>query len=132
MNYRRNKVVYIFYVLIVITCGLASRWKADIIPDFLDLYLGDALWALMIFLLFGLLFPAYSSRNIGILSYIFCILIELSQLYHASWIDAMRATTIGGLVLGYGFLWSDLLAYSIGVAVGFIFEYIFYKKVGRA
>ncbi len=52
----------------------------------------------------------------------------MSQLYHAEWIDSIRATTLGGLVLGYGFLWSDLVAYTIGVGIGFLFELILWKK----
>lgn len=40
---------------------------------------------------------------------------ELSQLYHAPWIDGLRATRLGGLVLGFGFLWSDLIAHAAGV-----------------
>jgi hypothetical protein len=35
--------------------------------------------------------------------------IELSQLYHAPGIEALRHTRLGGLVLGFGFLWSDLV-----------------------
>ena len=41
---------------------------------------------------------------------------ETSQLYHAPWIDRIRATTLGGLVLGFGFLWSDIACYTVGVA----------------
>src|SRR5207237_49913 len=44
--------------------------------------------------------------------------IEVSQLYHAPWIDAIRRTLPGALVLGYGFLWSDLVCYAAGVALG--------------
>jgi hypothetical protein len=44
--------------------------------------------------------------------------VEVSQLYHAPWIDAIRHTTLGGLALGFGFLWSDLICYTIGVALG--------------
>ena len=57
----------------------------------------------------------------------------MSQLYHAEWIDNIRATTLGGLVLGYGFLWSDLVAYTIGVGVGFLLS-LFYggnKRFGK-
>ncbi len=43
--------------------------------------------------------------------------VELSQLYHAPWIDSIRQTTLGGLVLGFGFLWTDLLCYSVGIAI---------------
>lgn len=32
-----------------------------------------------------------------------CFLIECSQLYHAPWIDDIRAVPLGGLILGYGF-----------------------------
>lgn len=33
----------------------------------------------------------------------FLFVIEFSQLYHAEWIDQIRDTSLGGLVLGYGF-----------------------------
>jgi hypothetical protein len=47
-------------------------------------------------------------------------LVEISQLYHAPWIDAIRQTTLGGLVLGFGFLRTDLVCYSVGVMIGVI------------
>lgn len=52
----------------------------------------------------------------GIISLAFCFSIEISQLYHAEWIDQIRDTSLGGLVLGYGFLWSDIAAYTLGVS----------------
>ena len=58
----------------------------------------------------------------------FCYGIEVSQLYHAEWIDSIRATTLGGLVLGYGFLWNDLVAYIIGVGVGMFCEFMLRNK----
>jgi hypothetical protein len=53
---------------------------------------------------------------------VFAFGIELSQLYHARWIDQIRHTRAGGLVLGYGFLWTDLLCYVIGIAIGCALE----------
>ena len=50
-----------------------------------------------------------------VLALVFSYLIEISQLYHAPWIDAIRSTALGGLVLGFGFLWSDILCYTVGV-----------------
>jgi hypothetical protein len=49
-------------------------------------------------------------------------LVEVSQLYHAPWIDGIRNTTLGGLVLGFGFLWSDLVCYLIGIVAGALIE----------
>ena len=48
----------------------------------------------------------------------FSVAVELSQLYHASWIDSIRHTTLGGLILGFDFVWSDLACYALGVGLG--------------
>jgi len=44
--------------------------------------------------------------------------VEFSQLYQADWINSLRQTTLGGLVLGFGFKWSDLVAYTLGIFLG--------------
>ncbi|MDF9614462.1 DUF2809 domain-containing protein [Bacillus cereus] len=128
MNTKRNRLLYATFTIIVIILGLSSRKFAFALPELLNDYLGDALWALMIFIGFGFLFPKIETKKLAFISLIFCCGIEMSQLYHAEWIDNIRATTLGGLVLGYGFLWSDLVAYTIGVGVGFLFEFILRRK----
>jgi hypothetical protein len=109
-------------IIVVIILGLLSRKMSNIIPDFLNTYLGDALWALMIYLSFGFIFRGLEIKRVALVGILFCYLIELSQLYHANWIDSIRRTTLGGLLLGYGFLWTDLLAYSIGIGAGIIID----------
>jgi uncharacterized protein YebE (UPF0316 family) len=76
----------------------------------------------MIFIAVGFIFKDKKTSYVAFLGICFCYLIEISQLYHAFWIDSIRRTTLGGLVLGYGFLWSDLLAYAIGIGVGIIID----------
>jgi hypothetical protein len=46
----------------------------------------------------------------------------LLRLYHASWIDSLRDTTFGGLVLGFEFVWSDLVCYTVGIVFGAIID----------
>ncbi|WP_242320054.1 DUF2809 domain-containing protein [Bacillus cereus group sp. BfR-BA-01349] len=128
MNTKRNRVVYALFTIVVIILGLSSRKFAFALPHLLNDYLGDALWTLMIFTGFGFLFPKTETKKLAFISLMFCYGIEASQLYHAEWIDSIRGTTLGGLVLGYGFLWSDLVAYTIGVGVGILCEVIFRKK----
>lgn len=118
----RNRIVYLFLTMLVISSGLFSRKLAHQLPEQVNLYLGDSLWALMIFLITGCVFNKVSTFQALVIAISFCYLIELSQLYHADWIDIVRHTTLGGLILGYGFLWSDILAYSIGVGCGAILE----------
>lgn len=43
--------------------------------------------------------------------------IEFSQMLTPDWLVKIRSTFLGHMLLGQGFLWSDLLAYTIGIAV---------------
>jgi glycopeptide antibiotics resistance protein len=86
-------------------------------------YLGDTLYALMMFWIMAFLFPRKSVLIVAVLSLMVCFSIELSQLYQASWIVEIRKTRLGGLVLGFGFLWSDLISYFVGVVFGFLIEH---------
>jgi hypothetical protein len=124
---KRNRFLYIIAALIVIILGLASRKLSGNLPETVNMYLGDALWALMIYLYVAIIFKTLSIKRVAISSLLFCYLIELSQLYHAPWIDQIRNTRLGGLVLGFGFLWSDILAYTMGVGIGMLIEGIIYK-----
>lgn len=131
MQYNRNRLLHLVLVVMIIILGLLSRKYGDLLPDCVDTYLGDALWALMIYLGVAYIFTKKKIKIVAILSLSFCYLIEISQLYHATWIDNIRRTTLGGLILGYGFLWSDLLAYSMGIMVGIIIDLLLLKKQGQ-
>jgi glycopeptide antibiotics resistance protein len=85
----------------------------------------------MIFFLFGLLFRTRSTRWVTAGALLFSFSIEISQLYHSQWIDLLRKTRIGGLVLGYGFLWSDLLSYTVGIGVGLLIERLIFLYIKR-
>jgi len=92
------------------------------LPAFLAQYAGDTLWAVMVFVGIGWLAPRWSSFRVAVVALVVSYSTEVSQLYHAPWIDTLRHNRIGGLVLGYGFLWSDLACYTVGVAIGVVFD----------
>lgn len=123
---KRNKLLYLLLTIIVMILGLLSR-KINDLPKIIELYSGDILWALMVFLLFAFLFNKKSTIFIISWAIIFSYSIEISQLYHAPWIDSIRNTTLGGLILGFGFLWSDLVCYTIGIIIGIIIDIIINK-----
>ncbi|MCY7919891.1 DUF2809 domain-containing protein [Bacillus vallismortis] len=114
---KRKRWVYAALTIIIMTIGLGSRTFSSVLPDAVNPYLGDSLWAAMVFTGCAFLFQKMTTIMTGIISLSFCFFIEISQLYHADWIDQIRDTSLGGLVLGYGFLWSDIEAYTIGIAL---------------
>jgi hypothetical protein len=128
---RRNRINYLIIVVITIVVGLLSRKLSAYLPHFVNIFLGDSLWAIMIFVGVGFLFNRLSTLKTGLLALLFCYFIEISQLYHAEWIDNIRHTTLGGLVLGFGFLWSDIAAYTLGVGVAVVAEMIFNANVAK-
>lgn len=115
---RRSRMIYAVCGLVVIILGLASRADAIPRPALVAAYGGDTLWALFVFVLVGWLLPASSTRRVALITLAFSLAIELSQLYQAPWLDAIRQTLPGRLVLGAGFLWSDLICYAVGVSIG--------------
>jgi len=112
----RSGVVVVAAILLVCALGLGSR-HFPIFPAFLGKYPGDALWAWMVFLLLGMIGPMARTRRVGFAAVCVCFLVEFSQLWHAAWIDGIRSTRIGYLILGTTFHPPDLLAYLAGIAV---------------
>ena len=118
----RNRLSYFIAGCAIVALGLGARRYAAWLPKFVADYAGDTLWALMVFVGIGFFAPQWSSLRVALAALLFSFAVELSQLYHTQWIDGLRHTRIGALVLGYGFLWSDLLCYSAGVTLGWLFE----------
>ncbi|WP_438421670.1 DUF2809 domain-containing protein [Bacillus siamensis] len=126
----RHRLTYGALTVFIIALGLLSRTACitNLLPGMINDYLGDALWAAMIFTGFGFLFCNIRTETAAILSLSFCCLIECSQLYHAPWIDEIRSSTLGGLILGWQFVWSDIFAYTLGVCAAALLEWAVKRK----
>lgn len=104
--------------------GAGLVWRLPAIPflPFVRKYGADALWAWLVFLLIRIIRPQARTATSAAVAFGFTVMVELTQLYHAPWIDAIRATRLGALVLGSVFNWPDIPAYALGVAVGVLIE----------
>ncbi|MEM8944068.1 MAG: DUF2809 domain-containing protein [Planctomycetota bacterium] len=128
----RSRIVYATSLALVVPLGIASRRFPELLPELVTTYAGDTLWALAAYLLTSVIFPGAKMHSRALAALVFSYCIELSQLYHGAWIDAIRRTTLGGLVLGFGFLWSDCVCYAVGVALGATIEMTVEKLIRRA
>jgi hypothetical protein len=115
----RRRATYAAACVATIILGLASRRYGGALPPFLSQYAGDTLWAAMVFFGLSLLFPHRPPWFRATAALAFSFAIEFSQLYHRPWLTDLRHTTLGGLVLGQGFLATDLLCYTAGVGLAF-------------
>lgn len=119
---RRHPVLWLGQIALVVLLGLGSRRFAAHLPAFVAAYAGDTLWATAAFLGFGLVMPRASTWAVAVLAMAISVLVEAGQLYKAPWIDSIRRTTLGGLALGFDFVWGDLACYAVGVVLGILIE----------
>ncbi len=111
--------------------GLVWRSPRLHLPHFVAKYGADSLWALLVFLGIRFLVPRPNIWRAAAAATAFSFAIEFSQLYHAPWIDAIRRTTPGRLILGDVFNWPDFGSYVVGIACGVAIDCLF-KKVWNA
>lgn len=111
---RTPRVAWMSAAVLTIAAGLASRGP---LSPWLPSAAGDTLYATLIYCLAGVCFPTWTPVRRGGSALLFCVAIEISQAFHPPWLDALRAHRLAALVLGRGFLWSDLGWYAVGTGV---------------
>ena len=101
--------------------------KTTLVP----LNTGDFLYAIMIYVLMRIILINKKDYQIAFLSLITCYSIEFLQIYQEDWIIELRKTLFGKYVLGQGFLWTDILAYTFGVLIALLLESFIHQYFNR-
>ena len=112
MTPRTSRLPYFLSLIITIILGLLSR-----IISALPLWIGDSLWAVAVYLGFRLFFTSKKPEATALIATLVSFVVECSQMIRWAPLDKLRATTIGHLLLGQGFLLSDLAAYLLGISL---------------
>lgn len=132
MNKRTKRVILCSLTIIFAgVLGLGSRHYPEYLSPFLAEYMGDTMWSLAVFMIFRLSFHRLSVFSIACITFLFSILIEVSQLYDTTWINSIRHTFIGGLLLGFGFLWTDFICYFVGVLIAVAADLLIRRRLYR-
>lgn len=120
----KPRFVYFILAFLTIVLGIASR-KIVGIP----LFVGDILYAVLVYFGFRWLFVKNKILwQIG-LPLLFCFAVEIQQLSTATTLVAIRETTLGHYVLGQGFLWSDLLCYTMGIGLAYVVDRFYIQRI---
>lgn len=108
---------YLVLALLTIVGGALSRMLHSGVP-LLDKYLGDALYAVLVYLLLRALQPGRRPLLAALVALALMAAIESFQLTGIPAIMAHSGNFIlrlAAIALGTGFHWYDLLAYAIGI-----------------
>jgi hypothetical protein len=125
-----KRIIYLCLFAFCIWLALETRKHPAFFHPVIVEYGGDVMWAgAFLFLLRGI-FNRTKAWKLALTCFGLGVLDEWSQLWDFEWIVAARQTYIGRLMLGVGFLWSDIVCYAIGtlLALGII---LFIERTGK-
>ena len=124
-EYAKIRLWYLCGIIVLIVLGLLSR-EIVFIPD----AAGDALWAMMVYCCWRIVLLRKRRLIAALAALATSFAVEFSQLLSPDWLVRLRSTFPGHMLLGQGFLWSDLIAYTIGTAMIFIITTLPGRKQG--
>ncbi len=111
----KRKIVYLALFCFCTWLALATRKYPHWFHPFVVEYAGDTIWAGMFVFLLRIFFPRTALWKLCLFTYAAGVIVELQQLLQWDWLVAIRSTYIGRLVLGVGFVATDLICYAVGV-----------------
>ena len=121
-SHRRHRGLFALLLVLVVALGLASRVYGSSLPALVSRYAGDTLWATAVFVGLALVRPAARTTALALGAALLSLAVELSQLAHPAWLETLRSWPGVALLIGYGFVWSDLACYAAGVALGVVLD----------
>lgn len=124
-NQTRSRTLSVLLSLLTLLAGLASRKFSVWLPAWLAKNAGDALYAVLIFWLAGLIAPRLSTPRCALTATGFCFGIEFLKFSQVPWLVAARHSQAGALVFGVGFHAQNLACYVVGVVLAALAEKAF-------
>jgi len=124
----KRRIVYALLLIFCIWLAFATRLHPSWFLPVIAKYGGDTIWAGQFLFFLHIIFVRTPLIKLALINFFFGVLVEVSQLYHAPWIDSIRSTVVGEALLGLGFLWSDIVCYAIGTLLA-CFICVFVKKM---
>ncbi len=115
----KYRLALLISILIIVPLGYVVRFYGAA-PEWLNDLFGSVAYEIFWILLVALLFPKASPLWTAVGVCLATCVIEFLQLWHPPFLEAMRATLPGRLVLGNNFAWSDFLSYFLGSFLGWV------------
>lgn len=116
-QYRRHLLLSIAFI---VPFGLVTKFYRGPGQAWLNDTFGGIPYEIFWMLLVGVIWPRLRPGTIALLVFIATCLLEFLQLWQPAWLQAIRATLPGRLVLGNSFTWGDFPYYAIGCGCGWL------------
>ena len=120
----KRQLILFLVLTTVVVAGYWLRFYAPIGPDWRD-YSGGAAYVIFWMLAYSFIRPTAPALPVALAVLLITCCLEFLQLWHPAWLEAIRRTLPGRLVLGTTFEWSDFPPYFAGSVIGFLIMRLF-------
>lgn len=114
---RIARTMYVCMAVVLIPFGLGTKSYHGPLQSWIHSYAGDVLVAIFLYLLLRGVLPRLSPAICGLTILCVSIVVECSQLFTSPFLEQLRQTFPGRVILGASFDWIDLLCYALGVGL---------------
>ena len=128
MKFFRKRATSFLLAITAGILGILSRKFPGYLPPFIVHYTGDTMWAFALYFVLRMFFPGKPLLWNALVCLVLSFLVEVSQLYQAGWINAIRSTMVGALILGNSFVWTDLLCYLAGTILAVLLDLLIFQR----
>ena len=115
----KYRIALLISLILIVPLGYLVRFHGPA-PEWLNDLFGSIAYEIFWILLIGLLFPKASPLWTAVGVCLATCVLEFLQLWKPPFLQAMRATLLGRLILGNNFAGSDFLSYFIGGFLGWV------------
>lgn len=118
--YRPYRQALAVCMAVIVPLGLALKFYQGPGQSWLNDTFGGVPYEIFFVLLAAYIWPAVSPGRIAIAVCLATCGVEFLQLWQPAWLQAIRATLPGRLVLGTTFSWTDFPYYFVGSGLGWL------------
>ncbi|NJN21099.1 MAG: DUF2809 domain-containing protein [Leptolyngbya sp. RL_3_1] len=130
MRYSRSTLL--ISLGIIVPFGLVTKFYGGRGAEWLNDTFGGIPYEIFWILLVAWFWPRGKAFTIALSVFVATCLLEVLQLWQPPWLQAIRATLPGRLVLGNTFTWSDFPYYAIGCGLGWLWLRVLERRSPEA
>ncbi len=116
----RYRLPLLISLIFIVPFGYVVRFSQGLGLPWLQDLLGSVAYEIFWILLVAFLYPQAAPLGIAIAIFLATCGVEFLQLWQPPFLQAMRSTLVGRLVLGNTFSWLDFIAYFFGSFAGWL------------
>lgn len=107
-------------MFVLVPLGVFSKLYRGPFQEWFNFYFGGLLYEVFWCLIIAAIVPKVSKIKIVIIVLIITCSLEFLQLFHHPFLETIRSTFLGRILIGHSFSWYDFPYYIIGCGFGYV------------